>query len=307
MELIMSEITSAMVKELREKTGVGMMDCKLALKENNGNIEASIDWLRTKGIAKAAKKEGRVASEGLISIENNGNVASVIEVNSETDFVARNEDFQKVVKKLSALSLESENLDELIKKQVDERNISVKDYITEMIASIGENINLRRLSKISLKNNGIISSYIHNQVIEGMGKIGVVVALESEADKSILEDLGKKIAMHIAATNPISISIDEIPEDVLTREKNILSEEARASGKPEEIIEKMTEGRLKKYYQESVLLEQIFVVDGESKVSDILNSIENPVKITSFVRMGLGEGIEKKNEDFADEVDSLIS
>ena len=303
----MSEITSAMVKELREKTGVGMMDCKLALKENNGNIEASIDWLRTKGIAKAAKKEGRVASEGLISIENNGNVASVIEVNSETDFVARNEDFQKVVKKLSALSLESENLDELIKKQVDERNISVKDYITEMIASIGENINLRRLSKISLKNNGIISSYIHNKVIEGMGKIGVVVALESEADKSILEDLGKKIAMHIAATNPISISIDEIPEDVLTREKNILSEEARASGKPEEIIEKMTEGRLKKYYQESVLLEQIFVVDGESKVSDILNSIENPVKITSFVRMGLGEGIEKKNEDFADEVDSLIS
>ena len=303
----MSEITSAMVKELREKTGVGMMDCKLALKENNGNIESSIDWLRTKGIAKAAKKEGRVASEGLISIENNGNVASVIEVNSETDFVARNEDFQKVVKKLSALSLESENLDELIKKQVDERNISVKDYITEMIASIGENINLRRLSKISLKNNGIISSYIHNKVIEGMGKIGVVVALESEADKSILEDLGKKIAMHIAATNPISISIDEIPEDVLTREKNILSEEARASGKPEEIIEKMTEGRLKKYYQESVLLEQIFVVDGESKVSDILNSIENPVKITSFVRMGLGEGIEKKNEDFADEVDSLIS
>ena len=303
----MSEITSAMVKELREKTGVGMMDCKLALKENNGNIEASIDWLRTKGIAKAAKKEGRVASEGLISIENNGNVASVIEVNSETDFVARNEDFQKVVKKLSALSLESENLDELIKKQVDERNISVKDYITEMIASIGENINLRRLSKISLKNNGIISSYIHNQVIEGMGRIGVVVALESEADKSILEDLGKKIAMHIAATNPISISIDEIPEDVLTREKNILSEEARASGKPEEIIEKMTEGRLKKYYQESVLLEQIFVVDVESKVSDILNSIENPVKITSFVRMGLGEGIEKKNEDFADEVDSLIS
>ncbi len=303
----MSEITSAMVKELREKTGVGMMDCKLALKENSGNIEASIDWLRTKGIAKAAKKEGRVASEGLISIENNGNVASVIEVNSETDFVARNEDFQKVVKKLSALSLESENLDELIKKQVDERNISVKDYITEMIASIGENINLRRLSKISLKNTGIISSYIHNQVIDGMGKIGVVVALESEADKSILEDLGKKIAMHIAATNPISISIDEIPEDVLIREKNILSEEARASGKPEEIIEKMTEGRLKKYYQESVLLEQIFVVDGESKISDILNSIENPVKITSFVRMGLGEGIEKKNEDFADEVDSLIS
>ena len=302
----MSQVTASLVKELREKTGVGMMDCKTALKENNGDIEASIDWLRTKGIAKAAKKEGRIASEGLIAVEKIDNIASIIEVNCETDFVARNEDFQNVVKKLSILSIKSNNLEDLLDKELDNKNIKVKDYITEMIASIGENINLRRIDKISI-SNGMISSYIHNQVIEGMGKIGVLVGLESEANNDQLEDLGKKIAMHIAATNPISVSIEDIPADVLEREKNILAEEARASGKPEEIIEKMTEGRLKKYYQESVLLEQIFVVDGESKISDILNSLDKPVKIIEFVRMGLGEGIEKKSEDFANEVDSLIS
>jgi len=302
----MSQVTASLVKELREKTGVGMMDCKTALKENNGDIEASIDWLRTKGIAKAAKKEGRIASEGLIAVEKIDNVASIIEVNSETDFVARNEDFQNIVKKLSILSTKSNNLEELLEKQLDEKDIKVKDYITEMIASIGENINLRRIDQISV-TKGVIASYIHNQVVEGMGKIGVLVGLESEADKNQLEDLGKKLAMHIAATNPISINIEDIPTDVLEREKNILEEEARASGKPEDIIEKMTEGRLKKYYQESVLLEQIFVVDGESKISDILNSLDKPVKIKEFIRMGLGEGIKKKNEDFANEVDSLIS
>ena len=302
----MSQVTASLVKELREKTGVGMMDCKTALKENNGDIEASIDWLRTKGIAKAAKKEGRIASEGLIAVEKIDNVASIIEVNSETDFVARNEDFQNIVKKLSILSTKSNNLEELLEKQLDEKDIKVKDYITEMIASIGENINLRRIDQISV-TKGVIASYIHNQVVEGMGKIGVLVGLESEADNNQLEDLGKKLAMHIAATNPISINIEDIPTEVLEREKNILEEEARASGKPEEIIEKMTEGRLKKYYQESVLLEQIFVVDGETKISDILNSLDKPVKIKEFIRMGLGEGIEKKNEDFANEVDSLIS
>ena len=302
----MSQVTASLVKELREKTGVGMMDCKTALKENNGDIEASIDWLRTKGIAKAAKKEGRIASEGLIAIEKIDNVASIIEVNSETDFVARNEDFQNIVKKLSILSTKSNNLEDLLEKQLDEKDIKVKDYITEMIASIGENINLRRIDQISV-TKGVIASYIHNQVVEGMGKIGVLVGLESEADNNQLEDLGKKLAMHIAATNPISINIEDIPTDVLEREKNILEEEARASGKPEDIIEKMTEGRLKKYYQESVLLEQIFVVDGESKISDILNSLDKPVKIKEFIRMGLGEGIKKKNEDFANEVDSLIS
>ena len=302
----MSEITANLVKELREKTGVGMMDCKTALLENNGDIESSIDWLRTKGIAKAAKKEGRIASEGLIAIEKDESLAAIIEVNSETDFVARNDDFQEVVKTLSKLATSSNNLDDLLTKKISNKDLSVKEYITEMIASIGENINLRRMKKIT-NDNGIISSYIHSQVVDGMGKIGVLVSLESYADKIQLSDLGKKIAMHIAATNPISINIGDIPSDILDREKNILIEEARASGKPEDIIEKMTEGRLKKVYQESVLLEQTFVVDGESKIEEILNSLDKPVVISEFIRMGLGEGIEKKSEDFANEVDSLIS
>ena len=302
----MSEITANLVKELREKTGVGMMDCKTALLENNGDIESSIDWLRTKGIAKAAKKEGRVASEGLIAIEKDESLAAIIEVNSETDFVARNDDFQEVVKILVKLATSSNSLDDLLAKKISVKDLSVKEYITEMIASIGENINLRRMKKIT-NDNGIISSYIHSQVVDGMGKIGVLVSLESDADKLQLSDLGKKIAMHIAATNPISINIGDIPSDILDREKNILIEEARASGKPEDIIEKMTEGRLKKFYQESVLLEQTFVVDGESKIEEILNSLDKPVVISEFIRMGLGEGIEKKSEDFANEVDSLIS
>ena len=302
----MSEITANLVKELREKTGVGMMDCKTALLENNGDIESSIDWLRTKGIAKAAKKEGRIATEGLIAIEKDESLAAIIEVNSETDFVARNDDFQEVVKTLSKLATSSNNLDDLLTKKISNKDLSVKEYITEMIASIGENINLRRMKKIT-NDNGIISSYIHSQVVDGMGKIGVLVSLESDADKLKLSDLGKKIAMHIAATNPISINIGDIPSDILDREKNILIEEARASGKPEDIIEKMTEGRLKKFYQESVLLEQTFVVDGESKIEEILNSLDKPVVISEFIRMGLGEGIEKKSEDFANEVDSLIS
>ena len=302
----MSEITANLVKELREKTGVGMMDCKTALLENNGDIESSIDWLRTKGIAKAAKKEGRIASEGLIAIEKDESLAAIIEVNSETDFVARNDDFQEVVKTLSKLATSSNNLDDLLTKKISNKDLSVKEYITEMIASIGENINLRRMKKIT-NDNGIISSYIHSQVVDGMGKIGVLVSLESDADKLKLSDLGKKIAMHIAATNPISINIGDIPNNILDREKNILIEEARASGKPEDIIEKMTEGRLKKFYQESVLLEQTFVVDGESKIEEILNSLDKPVVISEFIRMGLGEGIEKKSEDFANEVDSLIS
>ena len=302
----MSDITANLVKELREKTGVGMMDCKTALLENNGDIESSIDWLRTKGIAKAAKKEGRVASEGLISIKKDESVAAIIEINSETDFVARNEDFQEVVKILSQLAISSNDLDDLLTKKLSDKDVLVKDYLTEMIASIGENINLRRMKKI-INDNGVISSYIHNQVVDGMGKIGVLVSLESDCDKSQLSDLGKKIAMHIAATNPISINIDGIPKETLDREKKILIEEAKDSGKPEDIIEKMTEGRLKKFYQESVLLEQTFVVDGESKIEEILNSLDKPVVITEFIRMGLGEGIEKKSEDFANEVDSLIS
>ena len=302
----MPEITTNLVKELREKTGVGMMDCKNALVENNGDIESSIDWLRTKGIAKAAKKEGRIASEGLIYVCKSENNASIIEVNSETDFVARNEDFQNIVKKLGKLAIKSNNLEDLLSKEVSEESVLVKDYITEMISSIGENINLRRMENIENKN-GIISSYIHNQVIDNMGKIGVLVSLESDEEESKLEDLGKQIAMHIAATNPISINVEDIPKEILERERAILEEEARSSGKPEEIVAKMTEGRINKFYQESVLLEQTFVVDGESKIKDILKTLDKPVIISDFIRMELGEGIEKKDEDFANEVDSLIS
>jgi len=302
----MPKITTSLVKELREKTGVGMMDCKNALVENNGDIESSVDWLRTKGIAKAAKKEGRIASEGLIYIFKNENNASIIEVNSETDFVARNEDFQNIVERLGKLAITSNNLEDLLSKEVSEESVLVKDYITEMISSIGENINLRRMENIENKN-GIISSYIHNQVIDNMGKIGVLVSLESDEEESKLEDLGKQIAMHIAATNPISINVEDIPKEILERERAILEEEARSSGKPEEIVAKMTEGRINKFYQESVLLEQTFVVDGESKIKDILKTLDKPVIISDFIRMELGEGIEKKDEDFANEVDSLIS
>jgi len=302
----MPEITTSLVKELREKTGVGMMDCKNALVENNGDIESSIDWLRTKGIAKAAKKEGRIASEGLIYVCKSENSASIIEVNSETDFVAMNEDFQNIVKKLGNLAIKSNNLEDLLSKKISEESVLVKDYITEMIASIGENINLRRMEIVENKS-GIISSYIHNQVADNMGKIGVLVSLESDEEENKLEDLGRQIAMHIAATNPISITVEDIPKEILERERSILEEEARSSGKPEDIVEKMTEGRLNKFYQESVLLEQTFVVDGESKIKDILKTLDKPVIISGFIRMELGEGIEKKNEDFANEVDSLIS
>jgi elongation factor Ts len=303
----MTNITASLVKELRDKTGAGMMDCKNALNENNGDIESSIDWLRTKGLAKAAKKSGRTASEGLIVITSSNDYTSILEVNSETDFVARNETFQEVARNIGNSSLLSDDIDGLNALSVSEKDISVKDYITEMIASIGENINLRRMKRLNTSDENV-SSYIHGQVSDGLGKIGVLVSLKSDLDKDALEDIGKKIAMHIAATNPISISIDDIPSDILEREKNILIEEARDSGKPEEIIEKMIGGRLNKYYQESVLLEQTFVIDGESKVSEILNSLDSPIEITNFVRFELGEGIEKSNEeDFASEVDSMIS
>ena len=295
-------ITAAMVKELRDTSGAGMMDAKKALLENNGNMDAAVDWLRTKGLAKAAKKSDRTAAEGLVCLEVRSSGGVALEVNSETDFVAKTEEFQQLVLKLTDAAEHCSMVEDLRGLKIQDK--TVDDLVAEKIAKIGENITVRRLRKLFGEN---ISMYVHNSVSSNMGKIGVLVGLESEADNDQLEELGKKIAMHIAATNPISISIEDIPADILEREKNILAEEARSTGKPEEIIEKMTEGRLKKYYQESVLLEQIFVVDGESKISDILNSLDKPVKIAEFVRMGLGEGIEKKSEDFANEVDSLIS
>jgi elongation factor Ts len=303
----MSNISASLVKELREKTGAGMMDCKNALTENNGDIESSVDWLRTKGLAKAAKKSGRVASEGLIAISSSDSFSVIVEVNSETDFVARNESFQDVANTISQLGLLSSNIDDLKIQKIENKDVNVEEYITEMISSIGENINLRRMVRFESSNTNI-ASYIHGQVSEGLGKIGVMVNLKSTVNNEVVNELGKKIAMHIAATNPLSISIDDIPSDTLERERNILIEEARESGKPEEIIEKMIEGRLKKFYQESVLLEQTYVIDGESKVADVLNSLDSPVEIIDFVRYELGEGIEKDSEDdFASEVDSMVS
>ena len=303
----MSNISASLVKELREKTGAGMMDCKNALTENNGDIESSVDWLRTKGLAKAAKKSGRVASEGLIAISSSESFSVIVEVNSETDFVARNESFQNVANTISQLGLLSSSIDDLKIQKIENKDINVEEYITEMISSIGENINLRRMIRFESSNTNI-ASYIHGQVSEGLGKIGVMVNLKSTVNNEMVNELGKKIAMHIAATNPLSISIEDIPSDILERERNILIEEARESGKPEEIIEKMIEGRLKKFYQESVLLEQTYVIDGESKVADVLNSLDSPVEIIDFVRYELGEGIEKDSEDdFASEVDSMVS
>ena len=303
----MSNISASLVKELREKTGAGMMDCKNALTENNGDIESSVDWLRTKGLAKAAKKSGRVASEGLIAISSSDSFSVIVEVNSETDFVARNESFQNVANTISQLGLLSSSIDDLKIQKIENKDINVEEYITEMISSIGENINLRRMIRFESSNTNI-ASYIHGQVSEGLGKIGVMVNLKSTINNEVVNELGKKIAMHIAATNPLSISIEDIPSDILERERNILIEEARESGKPEEIIEKMIEGRLKKFYQESVLLEQTYVIDGESKVADVLNSLDSPVEIIDFVRYELGEGIEKDSEDdFASEVDSMVS
>ena len=303
----MSNISASLVKELRDKTGAGMMDCKNALNENNGDIESSIDWLRTKGLAKAAKKSGRVASEGLIAVSSSDDFSAIIEVNSETDFVARNDIFQNVASKISSLGLMSSSIDDLKEQNIDEKDMNVESYITEMISSIGENINLRRMTRFDSSNSNV-STYIHGQVNEGLGKIGVMVNLKSDAEKEALSELGKKIAMHIAATNPLSVSVEDIPSDVLERERNILIEEARESGKPEDIIEKMIDGRLKKFYQESVLLEQTYVIDGESKVSSVLQSLGSPVEIIEFVRYELGEGIEKaSDEDFASEVDSMVT
>ena len=303
----MSNISASLVKELREKTGAGMMDCKNALTENKGDIESSVDWLRTKGLAKAAKKSGRVASEGLIAISSSESFSVIVEVNSETDFVARNESFQDVANTISQLGLLSSNIDDLKIQKIENKDVNVEEYITEMISSIGENINLRRMVRFESSNTNI-ASYIHGQVSEGLGKIGVMVNLKSTVNNEMVNELGKKIAMHIAATNPLSISIEDIPSDILERERNILIEEARESGKPEEIIEKMIEGRLKKFYQESVLLEQTYVIDGESKVADVLNSLDSPVEIIDFVRYELGEGIEKESgDDFASEVDSMVS
>lgn len=301
----MSEITAAKVKELREKTGAGMMDAKGALTENNGDMEAAIDWLRKKGLAKAAKKSSRTAAEGLVAIAVDGTKGVAVEVNSETDFVARNDQFQAFVKKVADIALaKAKNFDDLAAAEF-EGGKNVKDCLTDLIAKIGENMSLRRMARLEV-SKGVITGYMHNALAPNLGKIGVLVALESEGDKGKLEELGKKIAMHVAAAFPQFLSPAEVDPAVLEREKEIMREKARASGKPDNIIEKMLEGSVRKYYEEVCLIEQTFVIDGETKMSKLLENaakdVGAPVKLAGFVRFQLGEGIEKEAEDFAAEV-----
>ena len=302
----MAEITAALVKELREKSGAGMMDCKKALTEAGGDIEGAIDWLRKKGLAAAAKKAGRTAAEGLVGVAAEGTSGAVVEINSETDFVARNDQFRTFVSTVAKLALEAGGDIEALKAMAYPGGEgTVEEELTKLIATIGENMSLRRTAAFTV-SEGVVASYVHNQEVPGLGKIGVLVALQSSGDKSVLESFGRQVAMHIAATNPQSLDVDSLDQTLLDREREVLMEQARASGKPEEIIEKMVQGRLRKYYEEVVLLEQVFVIDGETKVSKAVEAAGReagaPVKLVGFARMQLGEGIEKEEGDFAAEV-----
>jgi elongation factor Ts len=302
----MAEITASLVKELREKTGAGMMDCKKALNETQGDLEGAVDWLRKKGLAAAAKKSGRVAAEGLVAVATAGTKGAVVEVNAETDFVARNDKFQAFAAKTAELALTSAGDVEALKAAAyPGTSHTAQDELTSLIATVGENMNLRRAATLSV-SAGVVVSYVHSAIAPGLGKIGVLVALESTGDAAKLADLGKQIAMHIAAARPDALDIADVDSSSLERERNVLAEQARASGKPEAIIEKMVEGRVRKYYEEVCLLEQTYVIDGETKVRKVVENaakdIGAPVKVTAFTRFALGEGIEKAQSDFAAEV-----
>ena len=303
-------VTAALVKELREKSGAGMMDCKKALAETDGDMEAAIDWLRTKGLATAAKKSGRVASEGLVSFAVDGTRGAVIELNAETDFVARNTEFQEFASTLAGLALDAGDLDALSAADYPDTGRNVAEELTHKIATIGENMSLRRMGTLSV-GSGSIVSYMHNATAPGLGRIGVLVALESTAGADVLEGLGKQIAMHIAATSPASLSVDDLDPESVQREREVLIEQAKASGKPQEIAEKMVQGRMKKYYQEVVLLEQTSVIDGETRIADVVANAGKDagadIALTGYVRFNLGEGIEKEETDFAAEVAAQLS
>ena len=302
----MVEITAGLVKQLRDATGVGMVDCKKALAETNGDMEAAVDWLRTRGLAKAAKKADRVAAEGLVGVATAGTKAAVVEVNSETDFVARNEQFQGIVGNIAKLSLDADgDVVKLGEMPFPGSGHSVSAELTEAIAKIGENMNLRRTETVSV-SDGVVESYVHNAVKTGLGKIGILVALESTGDKAALSALGKQLAMHIAATNPLSIDPEDLDQAVVARERAIILEQVKESGKPADIAEKMVDGRMRKYFEEVTLLAQTFVIDGETKVGVAIKNAEKdvgaPIKLTKFIRYALGEGIEKVETDFAAEV-----
>ena len=300
----MAEITAALVKELREKSGVGMMDCKKALAENGGDIEASLDWLRAKGLSKAAKKADRVAAEGLVviasKVEGKGMTAAAVEVNAETDFVARNDLFQALARKAGQAGIAANTVEDVA--------AAVSDDITNLIATIGENMVVRRFAKHSV-SEGVVATYIHNAIAPDLGRIAVLVAIESAGDPEVLKEMGRKVAMHVAATQPLSLNVEDLNQEHVEREKAVLTEQAKESGKPLQVIEKMIEGRIRKFYEEVVLHKQAFVMNPDQTVEQLVEetakTLGTPVKITAFTRLALGEGVEKKVDDFAAEVASM--
>ncbi|WP_420409260.1 translation elongation factor Ts [Hoeflea sp.] len=299
-------ITAAMVKELREKTGAGMMDCKKALAETGGDMEAAIDWLRAKGIAKADKKSSRTAAEGLIAVASEGTSAVVVEVNSETDFVARNEAFQDLARSIATIALSTDgSVDTLGEATMPSTGKSVTESVKDAVAHIGENMNLRRSAKLSV-DSGVVSTYVHNAVADGLGKLGVLVAVKSEGKTEVLSSIARQVAMHIAATNPLALTSNDVDPSVADRERSVFIEQARESGKPENIIEKMVEGRMRKFFEEVALMSQAFVMNPDQSVAEAVKAAEAeagaPIEITGFVRFQLGEGVDKEESDFAAEV-----
>ncbi|MGH6951776.1 MAG: translation elongation factor Ts [Vitreimonas sp.] len=308
----MAEITAALVKDLREKTGVGMMDCKKALEETKGDVEAAVDWLRAKGLSKAAKKADRAAAEGIVAIALAADHGTVIELNSETDFVARNADFQKAAGGFAKLALKVNDHDALLNAVYEGQKVS--EAVTGLIATIGENITLRRSAKLNV-DQGVIAAYVHSKVdgSDHLGRIAVLVAMESAGDKAALESFGKKIAMHIASASPLAVSEGEIPAERVEREKAVIAEQIKedpkAAGKPQQVLDKMLEGRLRKFYEESVLTKQAFVMNPdqtvEAAIADAAKAAGAPIKVKGFVRFAVGEGVEKKKDDFAAEVAAM--
>ena len=308
----MAEITAALVKELREKSGAGMMDCKKALTETGGDIEAGMDWLRTKGLSKAAKKADRIAAEGLIAIalrtEGSGMTGVAVEVNAETDFVARNERFQAAARAVAKTALDVEGGVDKLAAAPTESGETVTEMLTTLIATIGENMTARRMARFVVPE-GVVAAYVHNAVAPDLGRIGVLVALQSSADHAKLTEMGRKIGMHIAATSPLSLSVDDIDPAAVERERAIFSEQAQASGKPPQVVEKMVEGRIRKFYEEVVLLKQAFVMNPDQTIEQFVaeqaKALGGPIALTGFVRLALGEGVEKNKDDFAGEVAAL--
>ncbi len=306
----MAEITAALVKTLREKTGAGMMDCKRALTETDGDLEGAVDWLRKKGLAAAAKKAGRVAAEGLVGVVTEGACGALVEVNSETDFVARNETFQDFVATAARLALDAGgDLAALRAAPYPDGGKTLAEALTDLIARIGENMTLRRCAVLEV-GEGVVAGYVHNQVAPGLGKIGVLVALDSAGDTDKLAAFGRQLAMHVAAAAPLAVDAANLDPAALARERAVLAEQAQASGKPDAIVEKMVEGRLRRYYEEVCLLDQVFVIDGESKVRAALERAAEeagaPVTIAGFHRFRLGEGIERGQSDFVAEVAAQV-